>query len=358
MMKLSKIAFLLLMALTVVSCGKKKQEAVVAEKRTPVAVASASKSNIQVSRVYSGTLEGWKQAQIFASIPEAVVALPVKEGSAVKAGQVLIILDQQGRASQLRQVKAVYEESQDNFEKMTRLYEQGAVSEQMYDNSKTANDIARANYESARQQVELTSPISGILTDLTVNVGQYVPLGAPLATVAQTDNLRMTIYVDDRSVANLKVGQIAKISTASAGDGNTDFEGKVTEIALSADLQTKLFRVELQVENGQGALSSGIFARASVVVKELDNVLTVPREAVFFLEGIPKVYTVTDSSRARERSIEIGEDNMESYQILSGLTEGEKVITLGRSQVSDGSLVKIVEEAGSPTGTGEISRES
>ncbi|HEX7344318.1 MAG TPA: HlyD family efflux transporter periplasmic adaptor subunit, partial [bacterium] len=202
-MKGIRIVILPLLALMMASCGKKQEAAVVEEKAVPVTVASASRSNISISRTYTGTLEGWKQAKIYASIPEAVIELPVREGSFVQAGQAVIILDKEGRASQLRQAQAIYDEAKDNFAKMSRLFEQGAISEQSLTSIKTNLDVAKANYESARQAVELTSPISGILTDLTVNIGQYAPLGMPLATIAQTDKMRMTIYVDSRSASFL-----------------------------------------------------------------------------------------------------------------------------------------------------------
>jgi membrane fusion protein (multidrug efflux system) len=345
------------LALMMASCGKKQEAAVVEEKAVPVTVASASRSNISISRTYTGTLEGWKQAKIYASIPEAVIELPVREGSFVQAGQAVIILDKEGRASQLRQAQAIYDEAKDNFAKMSRLFEQGAISEQSLTSIKTNLDVAKANYESARQAVELTSPISGILTDLTVNIGQYAPLGMPLATIAQTDKMRMTIYVDSRSASFLRAGQMAIISLAAAGAGQSNFEGEIIEIARSADPETRLFRVELQIDNKDRNLNPGTFARAEIIVQELDSVLTVPREVVFFIEGIPKVYVITDSSKAEERSIEIGENTLERYQVLSGLAEGDRVIVLGRGQVENGSSVIVVEQV-SPSSSQGNSREN
>jgi RND family efflux transporter MFP subunit len=349
-----KIAAALIVPLMLASCGGKKKELAIEEKPVPVTVAPASISNITVFKIYTGTLEGWRQAKIYASIPEAVVEIPADEGDEVSAGQAIIILDRQGRASQFRQAEAVYQDAKDNFEKMSRLFEQGAISEQMYNNLKTNLDVARANYEAARQQVELTSPISGVLTDVAVNIGQSAPLGAALATVAQVDKMRLTIFVDTRSTSYLRVGQEAQI-TVEALD-NARVEGEITDIARSADPETRLIRVELQIGNSRRRLKPGMFARAEIVVAELNKVLVVPREAVFSAEGIMKVYVV-EGDRAKERSIEIGESNLELVQVISGLSENDRVIVLGRNQVSDGSLVKIVEDTQSANFT-DKSRES
>lgn len=340
----SKIAIALILALVAISCGANKKKAIVEEKPVPVTVAAVSLSDISITRTYTGTLEGWRQAKIYASIPEAVVELPVAEGGIIEAGQPVIILDKDGPASRLRQSEAMYREAKDNYEKMARLFEQGAISEQTYNNLKTNLEVAKANFEAARQQVELTSPISGILTDLAVNIGQYVPLGVPLATVAQTNRMRLTIYVDGASASFIKVSQKARIFVSTYS--NSSFEGVVTEVARSADPETRLFRIELQIDNSDHRLSSGAFARATIVVEELKGVLTIPREAVFSTEGISKVYTL-DGDRAKERTIEVGEGSADLYQVISGLSQGQNVIVLGRNQVEDGTLVKIVGESDS-----------
>ncbi|OGC91021.1 MAG: hypothetical protein A2W25_08055 [candidate division Zixibacteria bacterium RBG_16_53_22] len=358
MKRLNNIIILNLLAMAILSCGGKKREVAVEEKAVPVTVAPAAFSDITVSKTYTGSLEGWKQARIYASIPEAVVELPFAEGSEVQAGQAVIVLDREGPASQLRQATAVYQDAKDNFDKMSRLYEQGAISEQTFNNMKTNLDVARANYEAARQQVELTSPISGILTDLAVNIGQYVPLGVPLATIAETGKMRMTVYVDGRSAPFLKAGQKAQISISSVGGVDTSIEGSVREVARSADPETRLFRTELHIDNRQGRLSPGMFARAVIVVEKLTNVLTVPREAVFFTEGIPKVFVIDEKNRARELGLEVGQSTLERYQVISGLNEGQNVIVLGRNQVENGSLVKVMEDLNAVTDAPEETRES
>ncbi|HBC47775.1 MAG TPA: hypothetical protein DEO84_10815 [candidate division Zixibacteria bacterium] len=331
---------LALAAILLVSCGAKKKELVV-EKPIAVTVAAAARNNITLSKTYTGTLEGFKQAKIYSSIPEAVVGLPVSEGSSVDAGQPIVLLDKNGPTSQYKQAEAMYLDAKDNFEKMGNLFQQGAISEQTYNGVKTNFEVARANYTAAKQQVELTSPISGILTDLSVNIGQYAPMGVPLATVAQTDKMRLTIYIDARGASYIKNGQRAIVTIDAAKTSSSDFEGTVTEVAKSADPDTRLFRVEIQINNSERLLSPGMYARATITVSELNDVLTVPREAVYMVEGISKVYILSADNRARERTITVGEETPEAAQIISGLSQGENVILLGRSEVEDGSLVKV-----------------
>jgi RND family efflux transporter MFP subunit len=344
-MKKINLAILVIMALLVLaSCSSRKKEVAVAEKPIAVTIAPATKRDIAVTRTYTGTLEGFKQAKIYSSIPEAIVELPVSEGSLVEAGQPIILLDKEGPTSRYKQSEAMYLDAKDNYEKMGELFKQGAISQQTYNSLKTNYEVAKANFAAAKQQVELTSPISGILTDLSVNVGQYAPLGIPLATVAQTEKMRLTIYVDGRSAKFIKKGQDASISISNFGNDSLSFVGTVTEVAKSADPDTRQFRVELSINNKARMLSPGMYARATITTAELNDVLTVPRESVFMIEGISKIYTISVDNHAKEQTISVGESTPLYYQVTSGVTPGENVIVLGKNEVEDGSPVKIMND--------------
>jgi RND family efflux transporter MFP subunit len=339
------------------SCGDNEAETASEEKAIAVTVEEAALRDLGIQRVFTGTLEGVRQAQIFASIPEAVVDLPVSEGSVVKAGQPVIYLDKRGSFSQYNQSKAVYLEAKDNFEKMGRLYEQGAVSEQAYNNAKTAFEVASANYTAARQQVELTSPIDGVLTELSVNIGEFVTLGVPLATIAQTDEMRMTFFVDGNSVRNIRTGQVAEVKVDIVESGEPQFQGTVTEVSKSADPATRLFRVELKINNRSGAIRPGMFARARITVADLKSVLTVPKEAVFSVEGVWKAF-LFDGGHAVEKTIAVGEATSDYSHVLSGIQPGDTVIVIGRDLIEDGSPVKIASLDPADSGGEPVSAES
>ena len=355
MKRLFLISLASLIAVTVFSCGAKKKETVVEEKPIAVTVASAQTRNLEISKTYTGTLEGWKQARIYSSIPEAIVDLPVAQGSLVQAGQPIILLDKEGPSSHFQQSEAMYHDAKDNYDRMSKLFNEGAISQQTYNSLKTAYDVAKANFDAATQQVELSSPISGILTDLAVNVGQYAPIGIPLATIAQTDKMRLNIYVDSRSAAFLKTGQKTTIAMDIPGNNQAEVEGVVADVSKSADPDTRSFKVEIQINNSDKTLQPGIFARAEITVAELNGILTVPKEAIYTVEGVSKVFKL-DGNRAKEQSIAIGESSAEYVQVLSGLSAGDNVIVLGRSQVENGSLVKVVIEQDT-TSTPDVSKE-
>lgn len=339
-----KIVFLMipLMAFSGISCGTKEAENIIDEKAIAVTVNAADLRDLDIENVYTGSVEGIKQARIFSSIPEAVVDLPVSEGSFVEAGQPIIFLDKRGVYSRYKQTRAVYKDAEDNYEKMKNLFEQGAISEQAYNSAKTAYEVARANYTSAKKQVELTSPIDGILTDLSVNIGDFAPLGISLATIAQTDRMRMTLFVDAGGASTIMPGQAAWINIDMLGENSHQYAGTVTDVSKSADPVTRLFKIEILINNKGGEIKPGMFARARMTVSGLKSVLSVSREALFSVEGVQKVFLLLDN-RAVERTVTVGESTREYIRILSGLSRGDTVIVIGRNLVEDGSLVKVVD---------------
>lgn len=336
-MKIIKYAAILVaMTSALISgCGKKDtQQTTIA--RVAVQTAPVERADITIERTYSGTLEGARQSQIYAIIPERVVELPVSEGQYIKKGDPIIKLDKAGVNSRYNQAFAAYQHAKDNFEKMDRLFQQQAISEMDFKGARTAFEVAEADFIAAKGAVELSSPIDGVVTDISVNLGQQAPMGVPIATVAATQKMRMTIYVVANEINLLKVGQEARVRIDS-GDSVT---ARITELASSADPETRLFRVELEIDNASGALKPGMFARAQIVVANLRQTLVIDNSAVFFDEGIPKVYIVQGDT-AYARSIELGPGDGRRTQVLSGLEQGQAVVVIGKNNLRDRTPVTV-----------------
>ena len=320
------------------SCGGDKQESATVQK-IAVEVALVQRGDLSIEKTYSGTLEGAKQSIIYAVIPERVMSIPVTEGSYVKKGQPIILLDKSGVASRYNQANAVYQNAKDNYEKMSRLYEQKAISEMNYKSARMAFDVAKADFEAAQATVELSAPIDGIVTEIAVNLGEQVPLGVPIATVANTNKMRLTVYVGNKEIEKLRVGSQARVFI----DSNEPILAAIVETSKSADPETRLFRVELEMENSKNMLKPGMYARAEITVENLDDILVVDNRAIFSEEGISKVYCVEDGI-ARIRSIEIGGTDGKITQVLSNLENGQQVVVVGKSSLRDATPVILPEK--------------
>ncbi len=322
----------------IAGCSSEKKQ-IDSVQKVAVEIDKATLGDITMAKTYSGTLEGAEQSKIYATIPERVVSIPKTEGQYVKKGEPIIKLDKNGAASQYNQANAVYQNAKDNYEKMKRLYDQKAISEISYKSAETAYEVARANFNAAKAAVELSSPIDGIVTEIAVNLGQQVPLGVAIATVAKTKKMRLTIYVGLKEIKNITAGKPAKVFINSG----EPIPAIIIESSRSADPKTRLFRVELEMDNPDNILKPGMYARASVVVDKFENVLTVSNRALFYEEGIAKVYIIRNDT-AYVRTIEVGAADDERTQVISGLAQGQPVVVVGKSSLRDATPVIIPEK--------------
>jgi membrane fusion protein (multidrug efflux system) len=324
--------------LMILGCGTKRDQNNSIQK-VAVEVEKAVTGDITVVKTFSGTIEGARQSEIYATIPERVVEIPVAEGSFIKKGQPIILLDKNGVTSQYNQAYAVFKNAEDNYLKMQSLYDQRAISEMNFKSAKTSYEVAMANFNAAKATVELSSPINGIVTEIAVKLGQQVPLGMPIATVANTSKMRMTVYVGLNDIEKIKTGASAGININS----RKAIKAKIVEKSRSADPETRLFSVELQLENPDNTLKPGMFAKASMVIENLKNVLTINNHALFSEEGINKVYVVRNDS-AFSRTVELGPSDGQITQVVSGLSEGDEIVVVGKSALRDGTPVMLPEK--------------
>jgi len=121
-------------------------------------------------------------------------------GDYVKTGDVLFELDKSGAQSQFYQAQAVFLNAQKDFERMKNLFNEGAVSRQALDQAQTGYDVAKANFDAAKSTVEITSPISGVVTAINVNIGDLANPQMPLATVANIGRMKAKFNVGESDV--------------------------------------------------------------------------------------------------------------------------------------------------------------
>lgn len=325
--------YLLLVAVLPLSCGKKSS----ADQATPlptipVKTVVAEIGRIEVEREFGGGLVGIRQADMHVRLSEAITALPFKIGDRVKSGDVLVFLDKSGASSSYFQAKATFENFEKNFSKMKYLYEEKAISESQFDQAETAYQVARANFQAAREMVEITCPINGTLVELNVLVGDVPPVGKVAARVARTDTLRMSFGVPASLAEKFKVGMTGQLTQGMEG---SPYNCAVTRVASAADPQTRTFTVEVSVPNPDQRLQPGAFAKARFVIESSETALRVPQSALLSQEGLYSLYVVKNDT-AHVRTVTLGLKNDVAIEVLSGVEAGEEVVTLGQGFLSDG----------------------
>ena len=344
--KLGYLGILLLLAGLTGCSGKKTEQAGPIEREISVKGKVVVVSAKELTKSFTGSLEGEQQAVITSKISEAVQKVTVRQGDFIKANDVLIMLDRSGPTSNYIQASSVFQNAEKNFNKMKYLFEQGAVSETQFDGAKTEYEVAKANFDAASQLVDIKTPISGMVTSIDVFTGDYLHPGQQLATVAAINHLRLKLGVSSSDIGSFKIGNEVSVRVESASDLTAT--GRVLKVARSADPETRSFQVEIEVDNAQHALLPGMFAKAEITVGKFARIIVVPRSAVVEREGKSFVFVV-NGSRAAKKEIVMGIDFNGSSAIESGLKEGDTIITVGQNYLDEGfriKLVRFVNEAG------------
>jgi RND family efflux transporter MFP subunit len=353
---LKKIIPLIILLLLVAApgCGRKKAAAV-ATQAIPVKVAPVQVGDIHEIYTTTGTLEANKESKVSAKISGRIARVDVKLGNYVTRNQTLIVLEQDDLINQNRQVQAAlsqaeanYQQSKSNFNRIQKLYDQEVVSQQDYDQSKTALEIAQNQLQQAQANLALNenqmnyayikAPFNGFIGTLSVTLGEVVSPGVPLLSVADLSNVLVVINLSDSYIGRVTRGKKVNL-TFTAYPGEV-FQGTVSQIAPVADSATKTFPVKIFLANPGNKFKAGMLAEVKFNFNERKNVVKIPVDAVVDEVGNKSVFTVEKDTAAR-KSVSLGITDGTMVEVLSGLTGNEKIVVMGQNNLDDGLKVVV-----------------
>lgn len=352
------LALLLLAAAALSGCGKANGK-VDADKKddapaVPVEVALPKVGDMVA--VYTGTaaITADNQAFVMPKVRGEIRQVLAQEGDQVRAGQVLARLDDDQYRLEADQAEANMRKLQRDYDRNLELQKRGLVSVTAFDNLKYELDAARAAYELAALQLSYTqvrSPIDGVVTSRTsaVKVGNVM---TPVGGVIQVADSSMFVVTDFKSLVvdiNVPEGQLPKLAVGQPADVTVDavpgerFIGKITLITPRVDPATATFPVKIKLDDPQGRLRPGMFARVAVVYDRRHDALQIPRSALLDGEGPPTVFIVKDG-KAAERSLKLGLSNGGFVEVLAGIAQGDKVVVVGQGALKGGTEVRVVND--------------
>ena len=195
-------------------------------------------------------------------------------------------------------------------------------------------------------QSPVRSPISGIVTSFTPNVGSQVSPAMAVATVSQTDNLEIKISVAERFVSRIKMDQNAFISF-NAYPG-VEFTAKVVEISPVLDTSTRTMNAKLRLSPNDDRIHVGMYGRVKLITDSVNNVIVVPLGAIVQRDGKPYIFVVssqkteTEPARVKLQSVSEGITVDNKTEITNGISAGDMIVVKGQSLLNDGSAVNIV----------------
>jgi len=313
----------------------------VAAQVVPVETALAERSALEVTRLFTGSLEGEEQASIVARISERVTAIRVSVGARVSRGAVTVELDKSGTTSQYYQAEAAFTNAAKSLERMKSLYAEGAVALQSLDGAQTAYDVARANFDAARGAVVLTTPIAGVVTAVNCSLGDLTAPGQVLVTVANIDRMKVTFSLNEIDAANVTLGEQVTVSSEARPGGTA--AGRIVQLAKSADVRSRSFELKAVFPNTADRwYRPGMFVKVLLAIAPAGTPLLLPNTAILTDDTDHRVF-VLRGGRAFRKPVTVGVTDGERSVILAGVAEHDTVATTGINNLRDSILVKMVD---------------
>jgi multidrug efflux pump subunit AcrA (membrane-fusion protein) len=380
----------------------------------PVEIVSVHQGPIERRLHMTGSIVAEATVDVFSKVPGILEKLEVEQGDRVTANQAVAMVEREEKEAELqedraaldvlrarwaqmetgarpeeiaqaeqlvRQAKASWQTSVDDYQRLKNLKERGFISQQHLDEAMLKVTLSEAEYQSASEKLTLLRkgarqedrdallaqirqaeatvrlaemhlanttirvPLGGIISKRYVDRGALVGTSTPILRIVAMDRVKVVIQVVERELARLRSKATADINVDAYGD--EVFTGKVTAISPTVDPESRTADVEVQVDNTDHRLKPGMFARVDLTVERRDKALLVPKDSLLRESGPPRVF-VLDGGKASLREITLGLEGEEYVEVVGGLQEGEEVILAGQYELNNGMAVNVVRRHENP----------
>lgn len=300
-----------------------------------VEVAPAEMRALNLSEEFTAQLEAKVVNNIAAQAGGRLKQLLVKVGDRVGAGQAVARME----ATQAAQAQIQLADAKTNFARMDELYKVGGVSKAQWEQAKSAVDQAKLAYGNVAENTVLRSPISGFVTAKNYDNGDMTSPQLPVVVIQQIAPVKAVIGVSEQYYSFLKKGAAATLSVDALGEET--FSGVVTNIFPTLDPVTHTVSTEIEVANKDLKLRPGMYARVHLDFGTKEA-LTVPDKAIVRQAGSGARYVyVFSGGKAVYRAVELGQQQGDLYEVVSGLNAGDQVIISAPSNLKNGLSVKL-----------------
>jgi membrane fusion protein (multidrug efflux system) len=289
----------------------------------------------------NGTLEAEHEVDIVSRTAGPIVELAAEEGMVVRKGQLLARIDPVEARAQYEIAKVQLEEASRTYERGKESHEAQLISDEEHEQLLTARDSAQAELhgrEIVLDYTEIRAPFDAIVVERAVRRSENVQANQRLFRVSDFDPLLCRIQVPEKELSRLEKGQPAWL-TVEAWPGER-FPASVLRISPVVEAASGTIRVTLQVE-ARERLRPGMFASVFLEIDRHEGALAIPKKALS-MESLGDVVYVVDGEVAARRPVELGYEEAEMVEVVSGLEESDRVIVVGQDGLSDGTPVRVL----------------
>lgn len=307
-----------------------------------VEVAEPQRALVRDELVTFGSLRSDESVTLRPEVDGRLARLHFREGEAVKAGDLLVSLDDAIARAELDQARANLDLAEKSYQRAQMLYKRGASNAQAQDEALSQQQAARASLALAQARLDKTqlrAPYDGVLGLRQVSPGDYLSAGQDIVNLEVLDPLKADFRIPQKAVAQVQLGQTVEISV-DAYPGER-FQGRITALNPRLDEVGRSQALRAEVANADRRLKPGQFVKVSVILAERPDALLIPEEAVIPVGRQLYVAVVVDGKVAR-LPVRIGQRQRGRAEVVEGLAGDEQVITAGWQKAAPGQEVRTV----------------
>ena len=327
-----------------VSCGNGSKKVAgttaAAVDMTPVvSVEKVFVREVPQTATYTSTVQAYVKNNIAPQMAGRITKINVEIGDNVKKGQVLAEMDK----SQLLQAQLQLANQEVELQRLKALYDAGGISKSDYDAVEMSYNIAKTQVENLVENTILRSPVDGVVTARNYDAGDMFAMSAPIYVVEQIKPVKILVAISESEYTKVKKGDSVEIVADALPE--ITFYGKIEKIYPTIDPTTRTFNVEVVVANNYSTLRPGMFARVKIDFGANSNVV-IPDVAVVKQQGSGErfVYVLNADGTVEYRKIVLGRRMGKEYEVLEGLSDGDKIVTGGQIRLKDGVKVTVNEQ--------------
>jgi membrane fusion protein (multidrug efflux system) len=323
--------------------------AAVAKERLPVNVVllNVAPTTMQDRINLPGVIEPWEKLNVMSKIRGTVIKVEVREGENVTKGQVIARIDPDDFRIAVDSARANYELAKANYDRIASLYVQKMIARAEMDKLEAQLKTSKAALENAELMLSrcaIKAPISGVIRRLDAKEGLLLSVSDPVAEILQVERVKAVVGIPESDVALVR--DIEKVNLTIQALGNKEIVGRSHFLASSPESGARIYRLELAIDNKDNLIMPGMFFRAQIVKRVIEDTVAVPLFTVIKREDQQFVF-VEEDGVARQLPVQLGIIEDWRVQITNGLSKGSRVVVEGHRDIDHGyklNTVRVIDD--------------
>jgi len=311
----------------------------------PVVAVEARLQPVVESVSLVGTVAANEEVELKAETDGIIEEILFEEGQVVEKGDLLVRLEETKLNAELADAEARLNLYESNYRRSKELLEGQLISQQEYDQARSAFEAGQAAVELRRRQLRdarIVAPFRGRTGARSISPGQVITRNTPITWLVDLDPVKVEMNMPERYLSQTRLGQQVDFGVTAYPERT--FRGEIYFIASRLDLETRTALIKTRISNPEGLLKAGMVANLELNLKVRDEAVLIPEVALINSGELTMVFVVEADETVRLQQVEVGQRLPRWVEIRSGLEPGQKVVVEGHQKIGPGMRVSLAGE--------------